>query len=46
MEKYIKLIKTAQRVLSLYVLLRLYEATFLVLLFVYLFYGTLQKYIL
>lgn len=43
MEKYIKLIQTAQRVLSLYVLLRLYEATILVLLFVYLFYGTLQK---
>ena len=43
MEKYIKLIKIEQRVLSLCVLLRLYEPTFLVVLFVYLFYGTLKK---
>lgn len=35
MEKYNKLIKMEQRVLSLYMLYRLYEATFLVPLFIY-----------
>lgn len=43
MEKYSELIKTEEKVLSLYVLLRLYEATFLLLLFVCLFDDTLEK---
>lgn len=45
MEKYIKLIKTEQRVLSLYVLLRLWSHLSCSALF-YLFYGTLENSIL